>query len=400
MTKGKTLSAAPLNTLQRMIPSGRAIVGTPPVAPLDIPVPTTADIGAKISTLDGIEDIEREQGPGAALRTTRTLATEFRREFSTTGCPTSISTHDLVTGPYPTKFGLWRAHVSPSPFLAITNRLVIVRWTDSGGVDRTMLWEPSDLELDVNVPYYAAMGRGVPERVKNFVIKQVATTVLERLREAGITPEEVDYLAFDHLHTQDVRRLIGTIRPQADISPDTPVTAQFRNARLIVQRQELLAMRDLHPIQRPWYQPETFVDVDPQRLLVIDGDRLLGPGVAIVRTPGHAIGNQTLLLNTSTGIWALSENVIATECLTPEHSRIPGVSRRSSNWGQEMILNANTIESTATQYNSCVLEKTFVDRSQADERFLQFFPTSELTASVLSPGTSPTFTHGSITHGA
>lgn len=392
--------AAPLNTLKKMVPPGGTIVGPPPTAPLEIPVPTTTDIGAKISTLDGIQDIEREQGPGAALRATRTLAAEFRREFSATGSPTAVSTHDLVTAPYPTKFGLWRAHVSPSPFLAITNRLVIVRWTDSGGVARTLLWEPSDLELGANAPYYAAIARGVPERVKNFAVNKVATTVLERLREAGITPEDVDYLAFDHLHTQDVRRLIGTIRPQADISPDEPVTAQFPNARLIVQRHELLAMRDLHPIQRPWYQPETFVDVDPERLLVIDGDRLLGPGVAIIRTPGHAIGNQTLVLNTSTGIWALSENVIATECLTPEHSRIPGVSRRSSNWGQEMIINANTIESTATQYNSCILEKTLVDRSQPDERFLQFFPTSELTSSVLSPGTSPTFAHGSIAHGA
>lgn len=391
--------AAPLSTARKISPRGRPIVAAPPTAPLDIPVPTATDIGAKISTLDGIADIEREQGPGAALRTTRTLAAEFRREFGTTGCPTAVSTHDLVTAPYPTKFGLWRAHVSPSPFLAITNRLVIVRWTDSGGIARTMLWEPSDLALDANTPYFAAIGRGVPERVRSFVVDKAAATVGEHLREAGIAPEDVDYLAFDHLHTQDVRRSIGTIRPQPDISPDEPVTAQFPNARLIVQRHELIAMRDLHPIQRPWYQPETFVDVDPERLLVIDGDRLIGPGVAIIRTPGHAIGNQTLVLNTGTGIWALSENVIATECLTPEHSRIPGISRWSGNWGQEMVLNANTIESTATQYNSCILEKTLVDRSQTDERFLQFFPTSELTSSVLSPGTSPTFTHGSITHG-
>lgn len=391
--------AAPLSTARKISPRGRPIVAAPPTIPLDIPVPTAKDIGAKISTLDGIADIEREQGPGAALRTTRTLAAEFRREFGTTGCPTTVSTHDLVTAPYPTKFGLWRAHVSPSPFLAITNRLVIVRWTDSGGIARTMLWEPSDSALDANTPYFAAIGRGVPERVRSFVVDKAAATVGEHLRGAGIAPEDVDYLAFDHLHTQDVRRSIGTIRPQPDISPDEPVAAQFPNARLIVQRHELIAMRDLHPIQRPWYQPETFVDVDPERLLVIDGDRLIGPGVAIIRTPGHAIGNQTLVLNTGTGIWALSENVIATECLTPEHSRIPGISRWSGNWGQEMVLNANTIESTATQYNSCILEKTLVDRSQTDERFLQFFPTSELTSSVLSPGTSPTFTHGSITHG-
>lgn len=398
-SKDLLMRVAPLDALKKVIPSGSSMVTAPPAKPLDIPVPEATDLGAAITTLDQIQSTEREQGPGAALRTARTRAADFRREFAGTGTPTSVSTHDLVTLPYPTKFGLWRAHVTPSPFLFITNRLVIVRWTDSAGVPRIMLWEPSDAELDANTPYFASISRGIPERVQGLAVKKYAT-VLERVRQAGIKPEDVDYLAFDHLHTQDVRRLIGTTRPQADISPEAPVAAGFPNARLIVQRHELLAMRDLHPIQRPWYQPETFVDIDPARLLVIDGDRLLGPGVAIIRTPGHATGNQTLVLNTDTGIWALSENVIATECLTPEHSRILGVSGRSSNWGQEVILNANTIESTATQYNSCTVEKTLVDRSQADERFLQFFPTSELTSSVLSPGTSPTFAHGSFKHGA
>lgn len=194
--------------------------------------------------------------------------------------------------------------------------------------------------------------------------------------------------------------MIGTVTPQPDISPAAPVPALFPNARLVVQRQELEAMRDLHPLQRPWYQPQTMVDLDPAKIAPIDGDRLLGPGVAIVRTPGHATGNQTLLLNTETGIWAMSENVVAAELLTPEYSKIPGVAAWASRWGQELILNASTIESTALQYNSCVIEKALVDRAQADERFLQFFPTSELTASPFAPGTTPTFSHRSLFAGA
>ena len=62
-------------------------------------------------------------------------------------------------------------------------------------------------------------------------------------------------------------------------------------------------------------------------LLVVDGSFLLGPGIALISTPGHAAGNQTLVLNTSTGIWCSSENAIATECMTPEHSKIPGIAR-------------------------------------------------------------------------
>jgi hypothetical protein len=133
---------------------------------------------------------------------------------------------------------------------------------------------------------------------------------------------------------------------------------------------------------------------------VIDGDFLLGPGVAFIQTPGHSTGNQTLVLNTSTGIWAFSENVIAAELMTPESSAIPGVQRYVRRWGVEVILNGNTIEATAQQYNSIIKEKSIVDRSLVDGRFLQFFPTSELTRNRINPGTAPTFSHGRLVHGA
>jgi hypothetical protein len=171
------------------------------------------------------------------------------------------------------------------------------------------------------------------------------------------------------------------------------------NARLIVQRAELESLRSLHPLQVPWYQASTFTALRPDAVLPIDGDVLIGPGVALLATPGHTIGNHTLVVNTESGIWASSENAIAAECLTPEHSRIPGVRRYTRTWQQEVVLNANTLEDTARQYNSCVLEKSIVDVARADSRFLQFMPSSELTGNVFSPGTSPTFTHSGIFHG-
>jgi len=44
--------------------------------------------------------------------------------------------------------------------------------------------------------------------------------------------------------------------------------------------------------------------------------------------------------------------------------------------------------------------KCVVDPSAVDGRFLQFFPTSELTRNRLMPGTAPTFSHGRLEHGA
>lgn len=276
--------------------------------------------------------------------------------------------------------------------------MLVVRWTDSDGAPRTLLFEPSDHELDAYTPYFAELQRYTPGPVRGLFVHE-HTDVLAACRAAGVDPNEVDYLAFDHLHTQDVRRWLGTTAPQPDISPSRPVTAAFPKAKLLVQRDELEAMADLHPFQRPWYQPGTFVDLPHEKILPLDGSVLVGPGVALISTPGHAMGNQSLILNTDTGIWAISENAIATECLTPEHSRIPGLARSTRAWGHEVVLNANTIETTYEQYNSLVIEKTIVDVSQQDSRFLQFFPSSELTGALLNPGTTPTFTHRAIRHG-
>ncbi|HEY5853862.1 MAG TPA: hypothetical protein VIW24_07365 [Aldersonia sp.] len=77
------------------------------------------------------------------------------RSSPTTGMPDSVATADLVTLPYPTRFGLFRASSAIAPFLSITNRMIVVRWTESGGRKRTLLFEPSDHEFGRYTPYFA-----------------------------------------------------------------------------------------------------------------------------------------------------------------------------------------------------------------------------------------------------
>ena len=332
--------------------------------------------------LDAFEAVDRTAPYGVQLHQVRTAAEVFRRDLLGTGQPSSVVTKDLVTLPYPTRFGLWMAALTPSPYLSITNRMLVVRWDDG-----VLVFEPSDHERGEYTPYFARLNEQTPALLQKRVVTRHAT-VLENLAALGIAPEEVTHLAFDHLHTQDVRRWIGT-------STEEPA---FPNAKLVVQRQELEAMADLHPLQRQWYQPDTYTDLRVDAIAAIDGDVLLGPGVALIATPGHALGNQSLVLSTTDGIWAVSENVIAVEAMAPEHSTIPGVAKGARTWGREVVLNTNTPEALADQYNSVVKEKCLVDPSQRDSRFPQFLPSSELTPSPYFPGTKPTFTTGSITH--
>ena len=344
------------------------------------------DAPAVGTRIDGFDAVDRTAPYGVQLRQTREAAAVVRRDLLTTGTPTLVETRDLVTLPYPTRFGLWRAALTPSPYLSITNRMLVVRW-DEAGTTRTLVFEPTDHARGQYTPYFARVEKQTPGFVQDRLVTRHGD-VLEQLAALGIAPEEVDYLAFDHLHTQDVRRWVGT-------STTAPA---FPNARLVVQKDELAAMADLHPLQAPWYQPDTFRDLRPERIAAVDGDVLLGPGVALVATPGHTVGNQSLVLATGDGLWAVSENVIAVEAMAPQHSKIPGVRRSSATWGRDVVLNTNTPEGLADQYNSVVKEDCLVDRSQVDSRFPQFLPSSELTPSAYFPGTRPTFTTRSITH--
>ncbi|MEW2568806.1 hypothetical protein [Streptomyces sp. NPDC047070] len=346
--------------------------------------------------VDSLTDPSRiPGGPGARLAAVRAEGATFKREFATTGTPDTITTCDLVTLPYPTRFGLFRASRAVAPFLSITNRMLVIRWHETDGRARVLLFEPSDVELGQYTPYFDRLSRRTPAPVARLMLTRYAT-VLEHLATLGIAPQDVDYLLFDHLHTQDLRRWVGTTAYQEDLGGRPE--AAFPNAKVVVQRDELAGMAELHPLQKPWYQPAAYRDVPPEAFLPIEGSVVLGPGVAVVKTPGHVFGNQSLVVNTSTGIWVSSENVIAAECLTPEHSKLPGLARWSREWEHEAVLNANTIETTADQYNSVVLEKTLADPSQKDPRFLQFFPSSELTGAWTNPGTKPTFSHHALTH--
>ena len=348
--------------------------------------------------IEAFRDSVSHPSIGLALAAVRDEAARFRKELIASGKPEWVQTFPLTALPYPAQFGLFRAAASPSPFVIITNRMTVVRWRDRGGSRRTLLFDPTDVELAANTPFFADLEKNSPRFLRPLFVKDHGS-VTSHLAAIGISPGEVDYLSFDHLHTQDVRRWIGTTAPQSDISPNAPVEPFFPNAKLIVQRAELELLRHMHPIQAPWYQPATYRDLRSEAILEIEGSCMLGPGVALVFTPGHSAGNHTLALHTDTGIWALSENVVATECMTPEHSKIPGVRKSAARMGLEVVLNGNTLEETARQYNSVIVEKSIVDPSARDPRFLQFFPTSELTAHLACPGVAPTFVHGAIAHG-
>ena len=328
------------------------------------------------------------RGAGARLDAVRRAGRKLRDRILATGPARCVRTIDLATFPYPTRYGLQGVAASPAPYLFMRNRMQLVQ-VQTGGRVVTILVNPTDPQRSAAAPYFSRL----EERYGSFARKLLGSfhsTIEQALATWGVAPDAIDYVTFDHLHVQDVRGLLA---------PGPGGRAYLPNAKLLVQKTELDTLANLHPLQVEWYIPECLAGVPADRIVALDGDYTIGGGFAIVRTPGHTLGNHTLVVVTDRGAWTISENGICVDAYAPGISEIRGVARHARESGVEAILNANTREGSLDQYTSMVLEKTLADSVPDRPELPQHFASSELVPHVLAPGLRPTYTHGAITHG-
>lgn len=355
---------------------------------------------AEIPTLRRLDDLDAaraETSPGSRLSALRGAAPRLRERIREPGPALAVRTFDIATFPYPAGFGLEGAALSPAPYVMLRNRMQLVQ-VASGEGHLNVLVNPSETERARAAPFFAKQIERYGEFFTTRVLAGIHGTVEGALASAGVAPEDIDFITFDHLHVQDLRGLLGTERPEPGRAAPTPPL--LPNAKILVQPEELRTLAAPHPLQVAWYVPGGADDVPRDRFVVLVGDYAVGDGgLAIIRTPGHTDGNHTIVLCTDTGLWTISENGVAVESYAPEHSAIPGLRKHARYWSSEVILNANTRERTLEQYTSMIVEKTIADPARTAPAFPQHFPSSEIVKSPLAPGLGPTFTHGAITHG-
>ena len=131
----------------------------------------------------------------------------------------------------------------------------------------------------------------------------------------------------------------------------------------------------------------------------LHGDVEVGKGIALVSTPGHTDGNHSLCINTPEGVWVSSENGVAADSWHPHLSKIPGVRKYAEFWNREVVLNANTLEDSVDQYDSMLKEKAVADPNRRDPRWLNVFPSSEMTSWRRQWPVLPTFMYGGMNYG-
>jgi hypothetical protein len=351
-----------------------------------------------IRPFDEFSEIEGIWLRGDRLDAIREAADRFRRRFATPeNRIRAVKTVDLAAAAYPTRFALAGAAKGLNPYINIINRLVIVQFEDFDGRLRTLAWEPTIAEGAAEAPFYDQLLKRYGEFLSYKVFATFYHTVEEAISVCGLSPPDVDYVSFDHLHVQDLRMIMGTTEPiNGEASPRAPL---FPNAKFLFQRKEVDTFRSVHPMQWAWYVPGGMDSVIEDNLVLLDGDVELGKGIALVHTPGHTDGNHSLAINTDGGVFVSSENGVCADSWQPRLSKIPGVRKYADFWNREVILNSNTLEDSIDQYDSMVKEKALADPNAGDPRWLNVFPSSEMASFKRQWPVVPTFWHGGMNYG-
>lgn len=340
----------------------------------------------QITDFDGTR---RATAPKDRLEAVRKAAQGFREQFMDDPEVLFYQSVNLVRVPYPTWYaysGVYAQATYRFPLIHILNRLFIVQYRDLNNQIKTLLFSPSDLEGNRETPFFKRLSERAPWAQN--IVAPVFQNVEEALASTGIRPERVDYISYDHLHTQDVRRWLGNGQQKG----------LFPNAKLLVHRQEWLSTLSLLPCQSDWYCPNGIAGIDARRVIAFEGSLKLGAGVALLHTPGHTEGNHSLAVRVPDGIRVTSENGVGADAYAPQNSRVNAI-RRYAKWnGMEVILNGNTLENSNDQYISMVLEKTVAGAS-ANPDYPNCASSSEATPYWLMPGHQVSYLMGEAQFG-
>lgn len=321
----------------------------------------------------------------AVERAGRAFGDELRQS------PKVVSVRTLPTSdaPYPIRFAFNGAVpiLAPGALLIMKNRSLLVQVSTPEGI-KNVLFNPTDGPANKATPFYQRLSEGTPELFRR-AFEPKPNRCAEQLAELGLSTADIDVIAFDHFHTQDLRPLLGT--------SSTP--PRFPNAYLLAPRIEWTDWDHLPMLQRAWFVPGGNKGIPENRVILTDHDLVLGDGAALLRTPGHSTGNQTLFVHGDQGVFGSSENGTCADNWAPRESHLPGLKRAAHLLDLDVVINGNTPELAAEQYTSMLLERAVVDRVNGNPAFYQMFPSSEVTRHLIAPYIKPTHTFGKMESG-
>ncbi|MFC1967405.1 N-acyl homoserine lactonase family protein [Chloroflexota bacterium] len=131
--------------------------------------------------------------------------------------------------------------------------------------------------------------------------------LFNRLKDVGVSPEEINYVFISHLHFDHS----GLLR-------------YFKKARIFIQRQEYGYAINPPPFNMFVYRRH-YYDSPALNWEMLDGDENLMPGITAISTPGHSPGHQSLMVNLAGGGTKILTGDCAYFSENIEKEIIPGV---------------------------------------------------------------------------
>ncbi len=112
------------------------------------------------------------------------------------------------------------------------------------------------------------------------IYDQDGPRMIEGLRAYGLHPDEIDIVVDTHLHFDHCG---GNTRIEKD-----KVVPAFPNARYIVHKGEFEHAKNPTERDRASYMPDNYMPIEAaNKFSLIESDRVIAPGVELIRVPGH-----------------------------------------------------------------------------------------------------------------
>ncbi|HEU0075557.1 MAG TPA: MBL fold metallo-hydrolase [Dehalococcoidia bacterium] len=118
------------------------------------------------------------------------------------------------------------------------------------------------------------------------------TLLLERLKQRGLTPDDIDYIFLTHSHWDHMLNI--------DLFPD---------AKVLIHPVEREYIKD--PLPTDWATTGyTSLILESTQLQEVSGGEEVDDGVSVIETPGHSKGSMALLVRSDTGTLAVSGDAL------------------------------------------------------------------------------------------
>lgn len=326
--------------------------------------------------LTDFDPLRQTQPPSARLPLVRQLAVDVRQRLLAAPPVRCFQSIDLVRVPYPRAAafpGVYRRAVTGLALLHLLKRLFVIQYQDFDDRLRTLLFSPCDAQAHARSPRVQRLTDALPARLQRLsraVVAPVYRSVPEALSDIGLLPAQVDLLGYCHLRHESVSRWLG----------DGTQPGLFPRAQLLVQAAE-------------WADARAGQDLPAARVPPLSGSVALGPGVALLQTPGLTGGHQSLVLRLPDGLRVITDNGVGADAYAPMHSRIAAVRRYAQRTGHEVIPRGRRAVAGDDHYLSMVLEKTVAGPSHHPD-YPNCISASEAAPYGLFPGFQPSLRFG------